>query len=276
MFQKPRLQPYSYSGSSRLDWDGQSFPCSTLIDIILAEYCLREVVQQQQFLKSKLRVLEKINDNEDQKTQCKDNLRSLLHQLSDKEYDLYRAEKMIPPGPIKNAYHTLRQDPTWFLREELVEDCVQRGGCYSRDCGCCKMRHEGLKMIKGVGHCTPACECCSRNRGFEYSPQKRESLFESFREMLKGDNLIALAQFGEAFCLPPLGEKPCVKAARERLARDEQAREKKSQREAAKGAVVNDTKIMVHEMEIQDESSQGSQRQVGSSKWWKRLFRARD
>ncbi|KAH8433699.1 uncharacterized protein LDX57_011333 [Aspergillus melleus] len=46
----------------------------------------------------------------------------------------------------------------------LVWECKMKRGCCLRNCGCCKMPrifHRGAP-----GHCTPACACCEKDRGF--------------------------------------------------------------------------------------------------------------
>lgn len=47
-------------------------------------------------------------------------------------------------------------------------DCANRGGCCGRDCGCCERPRSDSKAGKQrFGHCTTACGCFKRFRGFE-------------------------------------------------------------------------------------------------------------
>lgn len=184
------------------------YEIDVFVDILLAEYCLREIVQREQLLNSKIVLAER---NGYKEAGCHDELIQLLRQYSKAEYDLYIAESRLPIGPVHESYHTLRQNPVWFLRPELVEDCKARGGCCGRACGCCQTRHERTARPKGFGHCTPSCECCISERGFEYSPEELKSFAENFKNQLRDDNPAYVVQMADVFFLLPLvteGEKP--------------------------------------------------------------------
>lgn len=43
----------------------------------------------------------------------------------------------IPYGPFNVAFRQHHKDPDWYLNEYLRADCVRRGGCCGRGCGCC-------------------------------------------------------------------------------------------------------------------------------------------
>lgn len=189
MFQGTRLSPdirYAQVPNCEteqirtLHYGRRFFHIAVFVDIIIAEYLLREIVQQEQSLKSKVRGLRKIptEEDKDKEAQYNEELTSLLRQYSEAEYKLYLAETMLPIRPIKQSYDTLRENTTWYLRKELVEDCVKRGGCCIRSCGCCQIRHEITERNKGIGHCTPTCGCCSNERGFEYTAEEREGFVE--------------------------------------------------------------------------------------------------
>ena len=70
---------------------------------------------------------------------------------------LNRAEEVLPDGPVKRAYVSLRKDPLWYLHPTLTDQCAKNGGCCGRSCECCQKR--GLKegWSPGVGHCTMFC-----------------------------------------------------------------------------------------------------------------------
>lgn len=186
------------------------FDIAVFVDIIIAEYLLREIVQQEQSLNSKVRVLRKIatDKDKDKEAQYNEELTSLLLQYGQAEYKLYLVETMLPIGPIKQSYDTLRENTTWYLRKELVDDCVKRGGCCSRSCGCCQIRHEVTGRNKGIGHCAPTCECRSSERGFEYTAEEREGSVDDFKKKLYDNNPACVIQMAEAFFLLPLVEIP--------------------------------------------------------------------
>lgn len=64
------------------------------------------------------------------------------------EHQLYVAESMIPERPAKQNYDSLRRNPDWYMRHELIQDCKDRGGCCSRGCGCCAQRYLTFEKMK--------------------------------------------------------------------------------------------------------------------------------
>lgn len=181
------------------------FDVETFADIIIAEYCLREIVQREQTLKNKIRIIQKIGTPEDLKKQAEQNkqAREILRRYSEAEYNLYGAELRLPIGTVHKEYHSLRQSSTWYLRQELVDDCAKRGGCCSRNCGCCQTRHEQAVRNKGLGHCTPSCGCCASERGFEYSAKETQSFVNDLKARLYSDSPAYAVQMAEAFFLLP-------------------------------------------------------------------------
>lgn len=93
---------------------------------------------------------------------------------------------MLPDGPIKTSYLSLRRKPTWYLNKVLTQECVRKNGCCSRGCGCCERRsqqhkEEGL----GIGHCTPECGCCKKAHGvFFRNEQERMSFWKIWTKPL--------------------------------------------------------------------------------------------
>ncbi|CAG8928906.1 unnamed protein product [Penicillium salamii] len=175
-------------------------------DILIAEYCLREIVQREQTLKSKIMMKKKLGtcENRTKRTEDQREAMKLQRRYSEAEYKLYVAEGKLPAGTIRNSYDSLRQQPAWYLRQELVIDCARRGGCCSRNCGCCQTRHELAARSKGLGHCTPSCGCCTSERGFEYSAAEIKSFVDDFRNQLYDDNPAYIAHMAEVFFLLPL------------------------------------------------------------------------
>lgn len=61
--------------------------------------------------------------------------------------------------------------------DELVQDCISRGGCCGRQCKCCDIRHLPVttgQWRPGTGHCTVECKCCEEYRGFPYTEAENQ------------------------------------------------------------------------------------------------------
>ncbi|CAG7935789.1 unnamed protein product [Penicillium nalgiovense] len=71
---------------------------------------------------------------------------------------------MLHMRSLRKGYNSVKSNPAWYLREELVEDCIGRRGCCSRGRGCCGRRRLFAKNGKGIGHCTAECTCYTRPR----------------------------------------------------------------------------------------------------------------
>ena len=149
---------------------------SKLIDLFLAEHALRELTQREEWLHHKVMALQKaiaITSNEETDTtefeNANNQLKETQAQYPIREHALHLAECMFHLK-TKDAYDSLRRDVKWFMREEMVQDCSDRGGCCSRKYGCCEQRHTSQRK-KGRGHCTIECRCCIGFRGFEL-PEK--------------------------------------------------------------------------------------------------------
>lgn len=107
------------------------------------------------------------------------------------------------PEPVKWGYDLLREDPTWYLRKELIKDCAARNGCCSRSCGCCEKRQFTTERRKGIGHCTPECECCSTDRGFEFTTEEKREIERKLRTMLISKNAAFLLRMAHAYFSEP-------------------------------------------------------------------------
>lgn len=217
MFEGHRLLPDATYGKGEgekkrriLHYGKTYFRTDVFVNVIMREYLLCEIVQREQLLNNKIRVLKKLGADGDQykAAEYNEELMGMMRQYSAAEYELYCAETMFPMGPIKKSYDTLRQETTWYLRKELVEDCIKNAGCCSRSCGCCQTRHERTVRSRGIGHCTPSCECCSIERGFEYTAEDRQGFADDLQNRLYDDNPACLIQMAEDFfLLPPLGPR---------------------------------------------------------------------
>lgn len=118
---------------------------------------------------------------------------------------------MLPAKPLKELYDSLREDPKWYLREELVEDCKGRGGCCARECGCCEKRQATPGYTKGIGHCSVTCGCCIETRGFELTEQEEDMFHDNLHDMLWDENPAYLLKMTEAFFSKP-ESKPKINA----------------------------------------------------------------
>lgn len=188
---------------------------SKLIELFLAEHALRELTQREERLHGKVTALQKaiaITSDENTDTtefeNANNQLKEAQAQCPKREWALYLAECRFRLW-VKEMYGSLRRDDKWFMREEMVQDCSDRGGCCSRRCGCCEQRHLSTRK-KGRGHCTVECGCCISFRGFELPEKTKQEMSKDFETLLKqyrSPHIIHLANC--FFC--PLEPEPQVK-----------------------------------------------------------------
>ncbi|KAJ6021939.1 hypothetical protein N7540_007443 [Penicillium herquei] len=189
-----------------INYDGSHHEPFRFSDILVAEYALREYVQREEMLQYKIQGLEKaVAIQPDGKAQlaladAKSELGKVQIQCYHNQQALYRTEAMLVPH-VKQDYDTLRADDDWYMREEMVHDCVDRGGCCSRGCGCCARRKLSERR-KGTGHYTPECWCCSNQRGFEVPCEEKQEIQQKYKEMLEDSNQIFLRHSINCFFSP--------------------------------------------------------------------------
>ena len=172
----------------RLTDGSRTYHPGIFISVIENEYALRELVQRLEFLRKKINVLEKMADFKVDHTKLAQLNKELgearrAHDLQTYQYS--RAELRLGRDTLKEKYDSLRQNPSWYMRQELIGDCKDRGGCCSRDCGCCSERHLTSIDTQGLGHCTWDCSCCAYSRGFEFSAVEKEKARCKFGENLR-------------------------------------------------------------------------------------------
>jgi hypothetical protein len=76
-----------------------------------------------------------------------------------------------PPGRLVHRYTKSLHKPKQLWNIERTY-CQLRGGCCSRECGCCERPWQTIRHPSGkvrYMHCTGSCGCCTRHRGY-YSP----------------------------------------------------------------------------------------------------------
>lgn len=95
-----------------------------------------------------------------------DAYRNELEQLSRKYWECFRwrcrLEANVAYGDFGRAFNQHRKNPDWYLNELLRQDCIMRGGCCERSCGCCETVRGNRQGLRARGHCTSACGCCIR------------------------------------------------------------------------------------------------------------------
>lgn len=192
---------FEYSKGLRVD-------SITLACLILLDIFLRETTQRIDYLERKMRPMQKVECTKDDLSTLKKyemEVEELKRIIPEMESVMYCGEAELPERPLKRTYDKIRQNPAWYLREELINDCIRRGGCCGRSCGCCEHRHlsqNGRKSM-GIGHCTIECWCCEVSRGFEMTEEEREKFKGELHDLLFGENpsyLLALAE--PYFCMP--------------------------------------------------------------------------
>ena len=196
---------WKWSNGTQTPWDcrikngSTTWYRETFIPVLENEYALRELVQRIKFLREKIQALEKIADlDQTQLAQLNAELEQAQKNRAQTAYQLYRAESLL--GDIlKKKYDSLRQDPSWYMRQDLIQDCKDRGGCCNRACGCCSQRCLTSKETKGVGHCTWDCRCCVYYRGFEISAEEKERARVEFGERLRSWNASFLLRMTNGF-----------------------------------------------------------------------------
>lgn len=139
---------------------------------------------------------------------CEDTIEELKTVIPILEEAKEHTETHLPEGPLKRSYGKIRRNPAWYLRKELVNDCVKRGGCCGRSCGCCKRRSRAGKNAKGIGHCTAFCACCEASREADGTTGEGTRVVDEevvIQNLLESEDPSHLLTLAEAyFCTPGL------------------------------------------------------------------------
>ncbi|KAJ5195027.1 uncharacterized protein N7498_008465 [Penicillium cinerascens] len=196
-------------------------------DLILAEYNLRGSVQRAASLVQSCRALRerKRNKKEDARLLEYDKtLMKLRRIINIYELALYEQQATLPED-LRPTYEFLTRNPVWYLRKELIDDCIAKGGCCSRECRCCENRHLHRKSRKGTGHCTAECRCCEDHRGFEYTEKEKSNITDQLRRMLnhRGPGFVlrmAEAYFSAPDIPEPTSSKPTSESTSEPTAKE--------------------------------------------------------
>lgn len=177
-----------------LSYGSQWIKPEEVIDILLSEHVLRELKQREEALKYRIVAFQKAKEIQSEDDSELENANKQLKQTRSKvpmkEHVLYRAVSMLD-SYFKGVHDNLRRDSQWFMRNDMVQDCADRGGCCSRACGCCSQRHQ-CHGGKGIGHCTTECWCCTIFRGFELSEDEKAEVSQKRFEKPTGAQQIAI------------------------------------------------------------------------------------
>lgn len=181
------------------------YPRNIFINVFLAEHALRETVQRMEMMQHRIRSSHKVAYLESGVS--KPGKWYLEYEmLQKKHYDqvrvLYEAESMLYTRPLKANYDRRRKNPKWYMQPELVQDCIDQGGCCSRACGCCAHRSRVTKG-RGIGHCTTECRCCISLRGFELSEQEKNQVRDSMVSRLESEDVAYLLRMADAYFSVP-------------------------------------------------------------------------
>lgn len=183
---------------------GRQVSAQLLADIIAVEYDCRRMIQEEEFTQGAIKELPKVKNDEDMEflRENKETLRKLRSMRPIMRPMLYLKVVKLPQR-LKKAYDKIRQNPTWYLREELVNNCKGMGGCCGRSCRCCESRHLGRDDTVGIGHCTIACWCCAYYRDSRYDGKEGVEIEKVWKDQLVSSNPSYLLMMAEAYFSMP-------------------------------------------------------------------------
>lgn len=146
-----------------------------MVSYIETEIYLQEIIQRETFLHKTCQELqEKLSSKNDTLTHDEEiQLQTWLSELEGLKKEYWREERrkgfdnLLPVrGPMIRAYFSNQKNPRRHFHRNLQLNCAGQGGCCGRGCGCSE-RPRSMTREGSFGHCTYACECCQRFRGFE-------------------------------------------------------------------------------------------------------------
>ncbi|KAJ5489669.1 hypothetical protein N7539_004559 [Penicillium diatomitis] len=204
----------------KLLYGPDSTPCSAFVlgQIIWFDYALRYLSQiEAALVKKRKKCLQRRDLDPALLKSCDDLLAETREEFADLEQGMLVTENMLPEGNVKGAYETLREDPSWWLRKELVRECIARGGCCARRCGCCENRSLDRSKGHGLGHCTSACHCCAKTGEWWVTTERRAEMIDILGDSLHSRDPEYLVKMADAFFEPQ--KKSALAKLSERLVR---------------------------------------------------------
>lgn len=197
-----------YSHSTNFEY-GKGLQISSTVfhEIIMCETILRELVQRLEKIENKIKELQVLQypTKEDlSQLEIHEKKLALAKEIVIKSrFDLWVQEGHLPEKPLKRVYQQIRENPGWYLREELIKDCKSRGGCCGRSCRCCEKRASTSKPDYGIGHCSLSCWCCDKDRGSEIKCEDVAKMELANFSSLADTNLARLLALTEAYFAKP-------------------------------------------------------------------------
>ncbi|KAJ5923737.1 hypothetical protein N7454_008982 [Penicillium verhagenii] len=181
------------------------------VAFIEAETALRTSVQHEEYIKNSIRASEEGSNELSpiSTAELQEKLLKVQETLPICQQSLYEARWALH-SDITDSYSSVTKDPSWYLKKGLVNDCLEKGGCCSRECGCCKKRQFSTERNFGIGHCTSYCACCDVARGGALTDESRKYIEESFTRMLQSDTPYFLGRMIWAYFVPPPQVEPKV------------------------------------------------------------------
>ena len=145
---------YWVDPSDKSDKD-EEVDTNVFIDIIMTEMRLRSTIQRYERHSALIETSTNQVVNKAFIQKLKDFSEWYKQRAIELDFELYSKEISLP-ARLKSQYKSLRENPKWYCKKALIDDCKERMGCCSRSCGCCASRSSHTTK-KGIGHCTLEC-----------------------------------------------------------------------------------------------------------------------
>ncbi|KAJ5146443.1 uncharacterized protein N7515_001007 [Penicillium bovifimosum] len=118
--------------------------------------CLEDFLETERQLRETIQRMTRLGEQNKQEFEDLQN----RYRYLERQWGKYRSA--FSNGPLSRAFDLWRSHPRWYMHPVLREDCAARGGCCSRECGCCLNRSLNLARTHAAGHCTAECGCCRK------------------------------------------------------------------------------------------------------------------
>ncbi|CAG8105330.1 unnamed protein product [Penicillium salamii] len=197
-----------HNGMFRYDYEGMEYNCpgSILVDLLFAEHQFRYQVQLMNNWMQRS-TEEILSESKTRRQTHPDDMsyaefQKISRICAEYERSLYLKERALPISNIAVIYHSVRNDPRWYLGEYPVAECVAMGGCCARSCGCCEKRLPHLPRRGMSGHCSLACACCERTKGYSFDVDRLALTDQEYKEALESENPAFLTRIAHSYFHP--------------------------------------------------------------------------